>query len=213
MAILANERWTTRPAHQIISSRKEIAFRTSRVCYSLHMLTDLHLKLRFVPFRQVFSRSNEGSTWANFASWQHRHSMFSGDFQWRSNALWTRISSCKDSSYHRQPRWLSSVVSGFRGDVLCVGQKINYFSFSRPFLHRQTPPNPPNRRNSPFWATETAKDKHRGDIIFNPKCFYLTGDSHSLPVVSIPRNNSHPCNLAVLCGFYVTTRWDVHCFN
>ena len=32
IAILANERWTTRPAHQIMSSRKEIAFRTSRVC-------------------------------------------------------------------------------------------------------------------------------------------------------------------------------------
>ena len=35
-------------------------------------MTDLHHKLRFAPFREVFSRSNEGSTWANFASWHRK---------------------------------------------------------------------------------------------------------------------------------------------
>ena len=39
LAILANEQWTTRPGHQIISSRKKMALRFTRVCHSLHMLT------------------------------------------------------------------------------------------------------------------------------------------------------------------------------
>ena len=54
ITILTNGRWTTRLAHQIISSRKEIAFRISRVCYSLHRLTDLHHKLRFPALDRCF---------------------------------------------------------------------------------------------------------------------------------------------------------------
>ena len=50
ITILTNERWITRPAHQVISSRRKLVFRTSRGCYSLRMLTDSYHKLRFRAF-------------------------------------------------------------------------------------------------------------------------------------------------------------------